>query len=59
MRYIFINLKQMMQQHGVRMTCLEVKEVQEHGEQDRVVTDLVQKLSEVRSMIKETEVPRD
>ena len=29
LRYIFMNLKQTMQQHGVRMTCLEAKEVEE------------------------------
>ena len=46
-----MNLKQMMQQH-------EAREAEEHREQDKVVTDLLQKLSEVRSMIEETEGKR-
>ena len=51
LRYIFMHLGQMMPQHGVRMTCLEAREVEEHGEQ--AVSDLVQKLTKVRSMIKQ------
>ena len=55
LRYIFMNLKQMMQQHGVRMTCLEAKEIDEHEEQTELVSDLMKKLTEVRSMIKQAE----
>ena len=58
MRHVFTNLRQMMHQHGVRMTCIEAKEVEEHEEQGVMVSDLMQKLTEVRSMIRQAEEQR-
>ena len=55
---IFMNTRQMMQQHGVRMTCLEAKERVELEEQAGTVSDLMQKLTEVRSMIQQAEEKR-
>ena len=48
-RYIFLNLRSMMEQHGVHMTCLEVRA--EPEEDTRMVTDLLKNLREVREMI--------
>ena len=44
-----------MQQHGVRMTCLEAKEREAHGERGGMASDLMQKLKGVRSMIQQAE----